>query len=111
MPSSKNKELQVIIHPDDRGLVEGWQFENLIEEVLIELIWWDTEPDEAKKRALQSEVLLRVNSLSPDHFSEFQTRLAEMNWEVLPRAQAKFTTPIISVDWVEQDGEKWNFLM
>ena len=101
----------MIIYPDSRGIVEGWQFENLIEEVLIELIWWDTEPDEAKKRALQSEVLLRVNSLSPDHFSEFQTRLAEMNWEVLPRAQAKFTTPIISVDWVEQDGEKWNFLM
>ena len=101
----------MIIHPDDRGLVEGWQFENLIEEVLIELIWWDTEPDEAKKRALQSEVLLRVNSLSPDHFSEFQTRLAEMNWEVLPRGQAKFSPPIISVDWVEKDGEKWNFLM
>ena len=101
----------MIIHPDDRGLVEGWQFENLIEEVLIELIWWDTEPDEAKKRALRSEVLMRVNSLTPDHFFEFQTRLAEMNWEVLPRAQAKFTTPNISVDWVEQDGEKWNFLM
>jgi hypothetical protein len=111
MPSSKNKELQVIIHPDDRGLVEGWQFENLIEEVLIELIWWDTEPDQEKKKALLSEVLFGVNSLTPENFSKFQNRLAAMSWEVLPRGEAKFTTPIVSVDWVEPDGEKLNFLM
>ena len=101
----------MIIHADTRGIVEGWQFETLIEELLIQFICFDTESEEAKKRALRSEVLLRVNSLTPDHFFEFQTRLAEMNWEVLPRGQAKFNPPIISVDWVEADGKKWNFLM
>lgn len=101
----------MIIHADTRGIVESFQFETLIEEVLIELIWWDTEPDEAKKKALLSEVLFGVNSLTPENFSKFQNRLAAMSWEVLPRGEAKFTTPIISVDWVEPDGEKLNFLM
>ena len=101
----------MIIYPDNRGIVEGWHFENRIEELLIQLIWCDSEPDEAKKRALRSEVLFGVNSLSPENFSKFQNRRAAMSWEVLPRGQAKFKTPIISVDWVEPDGEKWNFLM